>query len=81
MTVKQLIEVLSKIEDQDVKVMVKGYEGGVNDLQIGNGIGNNIPAIVNVALDVNEEWYYGAHEVQQYSHEYTDKQIIKAIVL
>lgn len=81
MTVKQLIEVLNKIEDQDVKVMVRGYEGGVSDLQIVNSIGNNIPAIVNVALDVNYEWYYGAHEVQQDNHGYMDKQIIKAIVL
>lgn len=83
MTVKQLIEVLSKIEDQDVKVMTRGYEGGVDDLHIGNGIGNSIPAIVNVALDVNKEWYYGAHERVGDIHDATNSEyhIIKAIVL
>ena len=32
MTVKELIQSLSKIEDQDIRVMVKGYEGGYNDV-------------------------------------------------
>ena len=83
MTVKELIESLSKIEDQDIKVMTKGYEGGVNDLAIGNGIGNNIPAIVNVALDVNTEWYYGKHEGvgDMYDAANIEYQIVKAIVL
>ena len=62
MTVRELIESLSKIEDQEVRVMLNGYEGGVNDMVIGNGIDNNTPAIVNIALDVNTEWYYGKHE-------------------
>jgi len=75
MTVKQLIEVLSKLEDQEARVMVKGYEGGVDD------IGDIIPAIVNIALDVNEEWYYGRHEVQNFDHEYKGKEITQAIVL
>ena len=34
MTIKELIESLSKIEDQEVMVMVKGYEGGVNDIDV-----------------------------------------------
>jgi hypothetical protein len=58
MTVKELIESLSKIEDQETRVMIRGYEGGYNDVVMID----NTPAIVNVALDVNEEWYYGAHE-------------------
>ena len=62
MTVRELIERLSQIEDQEVRVMVKGYEGGYNDMVIGNGIDNNTPAIHYMALDVNEEWYYGTHE-------------------
>ena len=84
MTVKELIESLSKIEDQNIRVMVRGYEGGVDDITIGNGIDNNtvvIPAIVNVALDVNEEWYYGRHEVQNFDHEYKGREIINAIIL
>lgn len=65
MTVKELIESLSKVEDQNIRVMVRGYKGGVDDIVIGNGTDNNtivIPAIVNVALNVNEEWYYGRHK-------------------
>ena len=86
MTVRELIESLSKIEDQDIRVMVKGYEGGVDDIVIGNGIDNNttvIPAIQYVALDVNEQWYYGRHERvddidPSNSREY---KIVKAIIL
>ena len=58
MTVKELIKVLRQIEDQETRVMIRGYEGGYNDVVMID----NTPAIVNVALDVNEEWYYGAHE-------------------
>ena len=75
MTVKELIESLSKIEDQNVRVMVKGYEEGVEDIE------NIIPEIVNVALNVNTEWWNGSHEVISNDHTYTDKEIIKAIVL
>ena len=75
MTVKQLIEILSQIEDQETRVMVKGYEGGVDD------ISTNTPAIINVALDVRSEWYYGAHVVVSECHRYTDKEIVKAIVI
>ena len=81
MTIKQLIESLSKIEDQEIKVMVRGYEGGVNDIVIGNGIDNDTPAIVNVALNVNDKWYYGRHEVQNFDHEYKGREIVKAIIL
>jgi hypothetical protein len=83
MTVKELIESLSKIEDQEVRVMTKGYEGGVNDMVIGNGIDNNTPAIIHVALDVNTEWYYGTHERvdDMYGSTNSDYHIVKAIIL
>jgi hypothetical protein len=83
MTVKELIESLSKIEDQEIRVMVKGYEGGVDDIVIGNGIDNNTPAIIHVALDVNEEWYYGKHERVEHIHDVTNSKyhIVKAIIL
>jgi len=83
MTVKELIERLSKIEDQEVMVMVRGYEGGYNDIVIGNGIDNNTPAIVNVALDVNTEWYYGKHERvgDMYDAANIEYQIVKAIII
>ena len=83
MTVKQLIQILSTIEDQDVRVMTRGYEGGVDDMVIGNGIDNNTPAIIHVALDVNEEWYYGRHERVDDIDPSTNRQyqIVKAIIL
>jgi hypothetical protein len=84
MTVRELIESLSKIEDQNLRVMVRGYEGGYDDIIIGNGIDNTttvIPAIQYVALNVNDEWYYGRHEVQNFDHEYKGREIVKAIIL
>jgi len=78
MTVKQLIEELSKIEDQDLRVMTSGYEGGFNDLEI---VSNPTP--IHMALDVNEDWYYGKHEPVDNMYEATkDKyQIVKTIIL
>ena len=83
MTVRELIESLSKIEDQEVRVMVSGYEGGVDDMVIGNGIDNNTPAIIHVALDVNTEWYYGKHERvdDMYGSTNSEYHIVKAIIL
>lgn len=86
MTVRELIESLSKIGDQDIRVMVKGYEGGVDDIVIGNGIDNNtivVPAIQYVALNVNTEWYYGTHERvdDMYDSPNSDYHIVKAIIL
>jgi hypothetical protein len=75
MTVKELIEKLSQIEDQDIFVMVKEYERGVEDIE------DNIPTIVNVALYVNTEWWKGSHEVVSECHTYKDKKIVKAIIL
>lgn len=83
MTVRELIESLSKIEDQDIRVMTKGYEGGVDNLVIGNGIDNNIPAIEYVALNVHKEWYYGRHERvdDMYDAPSSNYEIVKAIIL
>ena len=75
MTVKQLIESLSRIQDQQVRVMVKGYERGVEDIE------DIIPEIVNVALNVNTEWWNGTHEVVSEYNGYRDKEIVKAIIL
>jgi hypothetical protein len=84
MTVRELIESLSKVEDQDLRVMVRGYEGGVDDIVIGNSIDNNItPAIIHVALGVNTEWYYGKHERvdDMYGSPNSNYHIVKAIIL
>ena len=83
MRVRELIESLSKIEDQEVRVMVNGYEGGVNDMVIGNGIEDNTPAIQYVALDVNDEWYYGKHERVDNMYDATRSKYhtVKAIII
>lgn len=83
MTVGELIESLSKIEDKNIRVMVRGYEGGVDDIVIGNGIDDSTPAIQYVALDVNEEWYYGRHERVDDMYDATNSKyhIVKAIIL
>jgi hypothetical protein len=66
--------------------MVRGYEGGYDDIVIGNGIDNNtivIPAPIDVALEVNDEWYYGRHErIEDVLIEARkDYHIVKAIIL
>ena len=84
MTVRELIESLSKIEDKEMRVMTRGYEGGVDDIVIRNGIdNNNTPAIQYVALDVNTEWYYGKHERVDDMYDATNSNyhIVKAIIL
>jgi hypothetical protein len=77
MTIKQLIEELSKIEDQDLRVMTSGYEGGFNDVE------NINLTPIYMALDVNTEWYYGKHEPVDNLYEATNSnyQIVKAIIL
>ena len=83
MTVRELIESLSKVEDKEIRVMTRGYEGGVNDMVIGNSIEDNTPAIIHVALDVNTEWYYGKHERVDDMYDATNSEyhIVKAIIL
>jgi hypothetical protein len=77
MTIRELIESLSKIEDQDIRVMVKGYEGGYDDVV------NINPTPIEIALDVNEEWYFGKHEKAKDIHGVANSryQIVKAIIL
>ena len=60
MKVKDLIEKLKEF-DPDLMVVRAGYEGGVTEI-------NHISTI-EVALNVNEEWYYGEHEqIDEFSH-------------
>ena len=54
MKVKELIEILSKL-DQDLHVFVPGYEGGYHYV-------NEFPKEHIMALGVYTEWYYGPHE-------------------
>lgn len=74
MTIKELIEKLSQIEDQNTRVMIKGYDVGYDD------ISDNF-RVVNMALNVHPEWFYGDHEMVSENHNYKDKEIVKAIVL
>ena len=52
MTIKELIEALSKF-DPDTPVVVGGYEGGYNDL--------TIVKVESIQTNVNTQHYYGAH--------------------
>ena len=76
MTIRELVQVLGKIEDQDALVMTSGYEGGFCDV-------TDIADPIDMALNVNNEWYYGNHErAEMLIHEDREKyQIVKAIVL
>ena len=75
MTVRQLIEVLQKVDDKDTRIMVSGYEGGFNDLE------TQANSIQDMMLDVNEEWYYGSHEIVDPFRDLDEYQIVKAIIL
>jgi len=75
MTVRELVQALGKIEDQDARVMTSGYEGGFDDVE------NLNLELVDMALNVNDEWYYGAHEVAEDRYHLDKFQIVKAIIL
>jgi hypothetical protein len=53
-TVQELIEALQGVEDKTRRVVVRGYEGGVDDVGYYEEI--------NIRLNYYEEWYYGQHE-------------------
>ena len=73
MTVKELIEHLQTL-DPDLRVFIKGYEGGVDDK-------TSIPEPVDITLNVHTEWYYGEHDYTDIGYEPANKQIVKGIVL
>ena len=54
MIVKELIEYLQTI-DPELKVFIKGYEAGYNDVNIVNH--------EELVLNVNNVWYYGKHDL------------------
>ena len=59
MTVKELIEQLQTL-DPDLHVFVRGYEGGYD-------YAGPVTDPNEFALDFHDEWYYGNHEVADYS--------------
>ena len=54
MTVKQLINQLQKINNQEMTVVVNGYEGGFDDIK------DSKPIIVYEKLD--HDWWDGKYE-------------------
>jgi hypothetical protein len=72
MKVKELIEQLSKL-DPEVIVVKAGYEGGVTEIA-GTG-----PC--TIALDINNEWYYGPHELVTPNHSYPFNKQAKAVFI
>lgn len=71
MKIKDLILELSKYDPED-RVCLNGYEGGVY-------CPNKIVYTL-VALDVNEQWYYGPHEeiVEGFTYsEYVQQRALK----
>ena len=72
MKVKELIEKLQAL-DPDMETMRHGYEGGVENI--------NHVEIEPVALNVNQEWYYGSHEVVYKDDKHPGREIIKAVII
>ena len=72
MTVSELIEVLTGLP-QDNIVVVRGYEGGVDEIvELEQA---------RIALNVNEEWSYGAHELLDPRDKAEGDDIVSAIYL
>ena len=74
MKVKELIETLSQL-DPELMVVKSGYEGRVNEIKKYK--------LCNIELNVNDEWYYGKHEILENGQEPTNKDstIVKGVRL
>lgn len=73
MKIKELIEHLEQL-NPDLYVFVPGYEGGYSDVTISH--------IKEIALNVNEDWWYGKHDdVDNPKVEKGDYEIVKGIIL
>jgi hypothetical protein len=55
--------------------MTSGYEGGFCDIE------NLNLEPIDMALNVNDEWYYGAHERAEDRYHLDKFQVVKAIIL
>ena len=54
MTVKELINRLQQINDQEMKVVVNGYEDGFDDIKD--------PKVIVAYEQIDHEWYNGKYE-------------------
>ena len=70
MKVKELIERLQAL-DPELEVMRDGYEGGIENATEVD--------VVKVALNVNQAWYYGSHEVVYKDDKHPGHEIINAV--
>lgn len=80
MTVKQLIKTLSKVQNQEARIFVKRYEGGLDDVQLYTHI-DNTPEIFTVELNVNTQWCLGRHELTEHDTPLVQGKIVNAIVI
>jgi hypothetical protein len=69
MKVQELIDKLQAV-DPELMVVRDGYEGGVTEVTYAE--------VEGIALQVNEEWYYGEHEIlladEKSNKRYADKE-------
>lgn len=72
MKVKELIAQLQEF-DPEMETMRNGYEGGVENIEFLH--------TEPVALNVNEAWYYGKHEVVYKDDEHPGHEIITALII
>ena len=72
MKVKGLIKALKKV-NPELNVVIKGYEGGVDDMRSMKGI--------TIERDVNTAWYYGDHEQVEDSEVEDNKLEVNALLL
>ena len=72
-TVKNLIEKLQQL-DPDIYVFISGYEGGYNNIEIDDNI-------IDIALNVNTEWWYGKHSISTYLPDQSKYKIVKGVLI
>ena len=73
MTIKELKDFLDTVEDENIRVVVNGYEGGYCDVCK--------PGVIDLALNVNGEWWYGPHEEANGFEVEEWHEVVKALVI
>ena len=74
MTVDELIRMLETYPP-DLRVVVDGYEGGVDDLEA------RLLLVRDIRLNVNADWYYGRHEETYTCEKETGHETVPALIL
>ena len=73
MKIKELIKELESL-DGELHIFVDGYEGGCNEVIVNNNI-------KDIALNVNDEWWYGKHEEYKVRRHGDKCEIVKGIII